>query len=101
MEIDLEEQGKAVSVCFHATTRSPIGICAEPEYPINSGISLHSFYESERRTFLYNLQPSDVVIVFTDSKDEEAVRLACGDLCDAYDSLGCSDVFLVRENAHV
>ena len=97
----IESKFENTSVRFHATTRSPIGICTDAEYPIQSGISLHSFYESTRSTFLYNLQPSDAVIILTDSADEVAIRHAYTDLCGAYASICCTNIILFKEAAHV
>lgn len=55
-------------VCCHATTRSPIGLCDVPGYPIRSGWKLPSFYEEERTTYVYNLKEYDTVIVVSDTK---------------------------------
>lgn len=55
-------------VCCHATTRSPIGLCNAPGYPIRSGWKLPSFYEEERTTYVYNLREYDTVIVVSDTK---------------------------------
>lgn len=55
-------------VCCHATTRSPIGLCDAPGYPIRSGWKLPSFYEEERTTYVYNLREYDMVIVLSDTK---------------------------------
>lgn len=55
-------------VCCHATTRSPIGLCNAPGYPIRSGWKLPSFYEEERMTYVYNLREYDTVIVVSDTK---------------------------------
>lgn len=55
-------------VCCHATTRSPIGLCDVPGYPIRSGWKLPSFYEEERTTYVYNLREYDTVIVVSDTK---------------------------------
>lgn len=54
--------------CCHATTRSPIGLCDAPGYPIRSGWKLPSFYEEERTTYVYNLKEYDTVIVVSDTK---------------------------------
>lgn len=54
--------------CCHATTRSPIGLCDAPGYPIRSGWKLPSFYEEERTTYVYNLREYDTVIVLSDTK---------------------------------
>lgn len=55
-------------VYCHATTRSPIGLCDAPGYPIRSGWKLPSFYEEERTTYVYNLKEYDTVIVLSDTK---------------------------------
>lgn len=55
-------------VCCHATTRSPIGLCDAPGYPIHSGWKLPSFYEEERTTYVYDLKEYDTVIVLSDTK---------------------------------
>ena len=55
-------------VCCHATTRSPIGLCDAPGYPIRSGWKLPSFYEEGRTTYVYNLREYDTVIVVSDTK---------------------------------
>lgn len=62
----LEQLG--AEVCCHATTRSPIGLCDAPGYPIRSGWKLPSFYEEERTTYVYNLKEYDTVIVVSDTK---------------------------------
>ena len=51
----LEQLG--AEVCCHATTRSPIGLCDAPGYPISSGWKLPSFYEEGRVTYVYDLMP--------------------------------------------
>lgn len=63
---NLERLG--AEVCCHATTRSPIGLCDAPGYPIRSGWKLPSFYEEERTTYVYNLKEYDTVIVVSDTK---------------------------------
>lgn len=63
----LQERTGAQSVRFHATTRSPIGIGTESGYPIQNGIRLHSLYDRDRITYLYDLAAYDRVFVFTDA----------------------------------
>lgn len=72
----LKETGVAESVKYHATTRSPIGICHEQGYPITNGVKLHSIYDKDRYTYLYDLENYDTAIIFTDAKDiiPEAVK---------------------------
>lgn len=55
-------------VYCHATTRSPIGLCDAPGYPIRSGWKLPSFYEEGRTTYVYDLKEYDTVIVVSDTK---------------------------------
>ena len=97
----LEREGVAKRVRFHATTRSPIGICGAEGYPIQSGWRLHSFYDRERTTFIYDLEPCDAAVILTDSPDGEASALAAADLAAALRERGCGDVILLREACHV
>lgn len=63
----LEQNGFAVRC--HATTRSPIGICQDTDYPIQNGYALPSFYDAQRQTYLYNIsETTNVVLVVTDSQ---------------------------------
>ncbi len=60
------------SVLTHSTTRSPIGICKEKNYPIREGFKLRSFYDATRTTFIYNLKFYDAAIIMSDSKNFSA-----------------------------
>lgn len=62
----LEEMGNVVRT--HATTRSPISVYLDEGYPLTKRFELRSLYEDERRTFIYNLDSYDQVIVLTDSE---------------------------------
>lgn len=62
---ELEVRGFS-EVRTHSTTRSPIGICTDEDYPIREGYAIRSFYEDERETFIYNPAQYDVVIIVTD-----------------------------------
>ena len=59
-----EERGCAVRC--HATTRSPIAVSAESDYPVHCRYELTSLYEDERTTYLYDL---DWVLILTDSRE--------------------------------
>lgn len=61
----LEEQGK--SVRFHATTRSPIAVSTESEYPLHARYELASIYDNQRRTFVYDLAAYNAVIIISDA----------------------------------
>lgn len=60
------------SVMTHSTTRSPIGICKNENYPIHKGFKLRSFYDAARTTFIYNLKFYDAVIIMTNAKNFSA-----------------------------
>lgn len=60
------------SVMTHSTTRSPIGICKDKNYPIREGFKLRSFYDAARTTFIYNLKFYDAVIIMTNAKNFSA-----------------------------
>ena len=51
----------------HSTTRSPIAVSTEEEYPLHCRYELCSLYDLERKTFIYDLENYDRVIVMTDS----------------------------------
>lgn len=60
------------SVMTHSTTRSPISICKDENYPIREGFKLRSFYDATRTTFIYNLKFYDAVIIMTNAKNFSA-----------------------------
>lgn len=62
-----ELEKKGIAVRFHATTRSPIAVSCEPEYPLHTRYELASMYEEGRRTFIYDLDRYDEVIIVCDS----------------------------------
>ena len=96
---ELQKTGTAEGVKFHATTRSPIGICCEPGYPITNGVKLHSFYDKDRVAYLYDLESYDTVIIFTDAKvpAPEAVY----DLKRSLKERRCCKVLFFCGNDHV
>ena len=81
------------SALTHSTTRSPIGICQNADYPINSGFKLRSFYDSMRTTFIYNLKHYDSAIIITDSENFSA---GLQDLTAALKINGVKNIFCVR-----
>ena len=95
----LEDRGAVVR--FHATTRSPIGICQDVGYPIRSGVKLHSLYEADRVTYLYQLDAYDAAIIMTDTPDDEAYEAGSRDLAAALRQAGCKEIVFVREKKHV
>lgn len=63
------------TVRCHATTRSPIGVSREAGYPIVSGAQVRSFYSDDRKTYLYNLESYDAVVVVSDTMREDMAAL--------------------------
>lgn len=61
----LEQKGKNVK--SHSTTRSPIIVSKEQEYPLHVRYELKSLYNDERTTFLYDIGQYDCVIIVTDA----------------------------------
>ena len=58
-------------VRFHATTRSPIEVYEEEQYPLHVRYELPSVYDKNRRTFVYDLDRYDRVLIFTDAHNTE------------------------------
>lgn len=91
----LEHQGGFSDVLCHATTRSPIGVCNQPDYPVREGWKLRSFYDPERITYLYNLERYEAVIVVTDKAGEAGLQ----SLAAALGVHGCGRYFLAGGGA--
>lgn len=64
-----EEAG--MDVRFHATTRSPIAVSGDADYPLHVRYELRSLYESGRVTFLYDIGAYDAVWIVTDARNDE------------------------------
>lgn len=62
---EIEKMG--CEVRSHSTTRSPIAVSTEKEYPLHCRYELRSLYDPDRKTFIYDLENYDRVIVMTDS----------------------------------
>ncbi len=62
---ELEKEG--YSVKCHSTTRSPIAVSSEDNYPLSRRYELASLYDDERVTYIYNLEKYDNVLIITDS----------------------------------
>lgn len=61
-------EGGCIVKC-HSTTRSPIAVSSEQEYPLHVRYELESFYEAGRRTFIYDLSAYDSVVIVTDAAE--------------------------------
>lgn len=65
----IELQGN--NVLCHSTTRSPIAVSLEKEYPLHNRYELKSMYDSDRKNFIYDIGEYDRVFVITDSPKTE------------------------------
>ena len=83
----------ADSVKVHATTRSPIIASGETDYPLHYRYQLRSFYDKNRKTYIYNLDRYDKVILVTDS---EELGEGAADLISALQSLGNENILLTK-----
>lgn len=79
-------EDKGCSVHFHATTRSPIAVSEEKDYPLHCRFCMSSVNAPDRKTYLYNVTAYDHVFVFVEKNyatqvgmDElKEVLTACG-----------------------
>ena len=81
-------------VRFHATTRSPIEISDDEEYPLHNRAPLNSLYEKGRKTFVYNLCHYDHVIIVTDANPVQSQGVSS--LIDALIEVGNKEITMVR-----
>lgn len=63
-------------VQFHATTRSPICVCPDPNYPIWNGFELPSVYDGRRTTYIYDMERCDAAVICTDARNPSAEGLS-------------------------
>lgn len=64
----LSEKYPEKNILTHSTTRSPIEVSGNENYPLFNRTPIVSLYESGRENYIYNLNPYDKVFVFTDAK---------------------------------
>ncbi len=81
------------NVLFHATTRSPIIVSKKENYPLHTRYELESVYEKDRITFLYNINQYDMVILITDTKNENN---GTNSIINALLKAGNSTIYYVR-----
>ena len=84
---------KNFNVVTHSTTRSPIGISHDKNYPIQEGFKLRSFYAAARPTYIYNLRHYDAAIIMTNAENFFA---GLEDLIGALSVHGVDKNFFVR-----
>ena len=85
---------KSCVVKSHSTTRSPIEVSLEDDYPLNKRFELASLYDEERKTFIYDIQKYDKVLIITDSK--KIGKKGFNSLINAVCESGNDDINLIR-----
>ena len=83
----------AAEVFCHATTRSPIGICRQDNYPVTHGRQIAGMYDSNRQTFVYNLTNYDLVVVVSDATPPHEIGKAA--LRAALTEHNCKQIFWI------
>ena len=61
-------EGIGCSVRCHSTTRSPIAVSKDSEYPLHTRYELASVFDKDRVTYLYDIEKYDRVVIITDSQ---------------------------------
>lgn len=59
------------NVRCHSTTRSPITVSRETDYPLHTRYELRSMYDKNRVTYLYDVDRYDAVLIITDASNGE------------------------------
>jgi adenine/guanine phosphoribosyltransferase-like PRPP-binding protein len=70
------EKEYGIETYCHSTTRSPICIGNDSDYPFINGYMLHSFYDDNRITYIYNLSRYDAALIISDATEpsEQALK---------------------------
>lgn len=89
----IEDTTNATVRC-HSTTRSPIVVSTEEEYPVHQRWELTSLYERGRKTFIYDLTKYDQVLIVTDAENPTKEGVAA--LGGALQSVGNEKIMMVR-----
>ena len=80
----------------HSTTRSPISVSLEKDYPLHKRYELISLYDDNRKTFLYDIDKYDKTIIITDSSNPGNIGL--NSLINSLSSLKNENIILIRWN---
>ncbi|WP_124066698.1 phosphoribosyltransferase domain-containing protein [Clostridium sp. E02] len=81
-------------VRFHATTRSPIVVSNDENYPLHVRYQLASVYKEDRTTFVYDLEQYDIVLIITDSTCNN--RNGLYGMINALHMCGNSNIYYIR-----
>lgn len=87
----ISRENPFLKVVFHATTRSPILTSSAKDYPLYSRLEIASLYDPQRRTYIYNLENYDAVILISDACfSSEAAK----SILDALRGTECSEIYI-------
>ena len=91
---EIEKRWPEKTVRFHATTRSPIAISGDEDYPLHNRIPLTSLYDDGRNVFIYNFERYDKVLIITDANpfSEDGLNSLVG----ALEQYGNDDITLIQ-----
>ena len=87
-------EDKGMTVRTHSTTRSPIAVSSEADYPLHERYELRSLYASERVTFIYDINKYDCVLIITDSENKN--KEGINSLLNALNLKGNKNIILVK-----
>ncbi|MCI8991573.1 MAG: hypothetical protein HFG80_02420 [Eubacterium sp.] len=85
---------KAENVRCHSTTRSPILVSQEEDYPLHTRYEIKSLYDKGRKNFLYDIKKYNLVFLITDAPKTETKGLHS--LLQALSMCGNDSVYIVR-----
>ena len=91
---EIERKYPRKDVKSHSTTRSPIAICAQENYPIFDGYSLCGFYDGQRTSYVYDPAYYDFIVIITDSETDAAPALK--DIVKIFGRCGTKRFVLVK-----
>ena len=85
-------------VTCHATTRSPIAVSLEEDYPLHERYELASLYDENRPTYLYDLAPHSLALILTDAPGGRIAQSDAGliSLQNALLSCGNQTIYCIR-----
>lgn len=85
-------EGNGCMVKCHSTTRSPIAVSKATDYPLHKRYELKSLYDEARKTFIYDIDSYDKVVIITDAKSKNEGELTLINALAKYNQ----DILLVR-----
>lgn len=71
----LEKRFKFNAYC-HSTTRSPVCVSNDEDYPMQNGYKIRSLYDADRVNYIYNLRKYDIAVIISDAKNPDPKALA-------------------------